>query len=585
MGGGIDETLSPPRRVLRWRLWPTAWSVVLAVLLLGGALGPGYVLSYDMVWVPDLALRADVLGLGSALPRAVPSDAVVAVLDEVLGGMLLQKVVLLGVLVGAGTGFAALTRHRTTAAQLVAVSVGLWNPFVVERLVLGHWPLLVGYAVLPWLVVALDDVEPHRGRLPVLVPLLLVLGSLNASAGLATALVALTVGGRRLGRRGTAWLVACVCGANAPWVVAGLVSPATSVSDAAGAFVFGTGDEGLLAGPVAALSFGGIWNVEVVPGSRLGLAGLVGTGLVVATAVVGALRVVRGERERHIPALVACWCVGWGLAALSWARPAALAWLGEHVPAGGLLRDGSRLLGLTVPLVVVLVAVAVDLLVDRLTDRRAAVVVGGEMALVPVSLMPDAAWGASGRLDAVAYPQSYADAEAAVAAAPPGDAVSLPFVSYRAPDWNEGRRVLDPLPRHLDRPTVVNDVLVVSGRALPGEDPSAAAVARALEAPTPSQRSTALRAAGVSVAVVEEIEGYPVPELAGATTVGGDLTVIELGVAEPRDAGAGRMVLMGVAWVAWLATLSSPLARMRRAARWPGGKGRRGRNPGPSDIA
>ena len=54
------------------------------VLLLGPGLAPGLVLSYDMVWVPDLALRHDFLGVASCLPRAVPSDAVVAVLDEIL---------------------------------------------------------------------------------------------------------------------------------------------------------------------------------------------------------------------------------------------------------------------------------------------------------------------------------------------------------------------------------------------------------------------------------------------------------------------------------------------------------------------
>ena len=47
------------------RLWP--W--VLAVLILAPALAPGYVLSYDMVFVPDLALRSDFLGLGTSLPR------------------------------------------------------------------------------------------------------------------------------------------------------------------------------------------------------------------------------------------------------------------------------------------------------------------------------------------------------------------------------------------------------------------------------------------------------------------------------------------------------------------------------------
>ncbi|WP_378542008.1 hypothetical protein [Nocardioides sp. GCM10028917] len=552
---------------MRGLLLQTAWAAVLAVLLLGGALGPGYVLSYDMVWVPDLALRGDVLGLGSALPRAIPSDAVVAALDEVLGGMLLQKVVLVGVLVAAGTGFGALTRDRTTAAQLVAVSIGLWNPFVVERLLLGHWPLLLGYAVLPWLVVALSDLDAGRARLPARVPALLVLGSLSASAGLASALVAFAVAGRRLGRRGSALLAACVAGANAPWIVAGLVSPATSSSDPLGALVFATADEGLMVGPVAALSFGGVWNAEVAPGSRLGLAGLVGTLLLVTAAVAGAVRIARGAREPRLPALAACWCVGCGLAVVSWATPGAIGWLSENMPAGGLLRDGSRMLGLTVPLVVVLVAVAVDGVIGRLPDRATVVVVGGALALLPVSLMPDAAWGAGGKLDAVRYPAAYERARAAVAGAPRGAAVSLPFVSYRAPAWNGGRRVLDPLPRYLDRPTVVNDVLIVSGRGLAGEDPRSATVARALQAPTPAERSTALRAAGISVIVGEEIEGYPVPDVEGEKVLVGDLSVTVLGVAEQRDVSRGRLAVLASAWMVWVAVLLGPLALLARRIR------------------
>ena len=102
--------------LLRWL--PTAWAFLLAGLLLGPALGPGYVLTYDMVWVPDLALRDDFLGLGSALPRAVPSDAVVAVLDEVVPGMLLQKLVLVGSLVAAGAGGAALVAGLSAPGPL-----------------------------------------------------------------------------------------------------------------------------------------------------------------------------------------------------------------------------------------------------------------------------------------------------------------------------------------------------------------------------------------------------------------------------------------------------------------------------------
>ena len=63
------------------------WALALALLVLGPALGYGFLLVRDMVWVPDLALRADALGLGSGLPRAVPSDAVVAVMDETDSGL------------------------------------------------------------------------------------------------------------------------------------------------------------------------------------------------------------------------------------------------------------------------------------------------------------------------------------------------------------------------------------------------------------------------------------------------------------------------------------------------------------------
>src|SRR4051794_31509293 len=181
--------------------------------MLGPALGRGYVLSYDMVWVPDLSLRSSFLGLGSGLPRAVPSDAVVAVLDEIVPGMLLQKIVLLGVLVVAGAGVVRLT-ERSLAAQLVAVTAYVWNPFVAERLVIGHWPVLVGYAVLPWVI---DAAQTWRtsGQLPLRLWWLVPVGSLSASAGLATA-VALLAFALVRGAGRARMLVALVLAGNAP---------------------------------------------------------------------------------------------------------------------------------------------------------------------------------------------------------------------------------------------------------------------------------------------------------------------------------------------------------------------------------
>lgn len=88
----------------RRSVWPLLWVSALVAVMLGPTLAPGFVLTYDMVWVPSLHLRSDFWGLGSGLPRAVPSDAVVALADLVVSGMVLQKLVLAGSLIGTGLG-------------------------------------------------------------------------------------------------------------------------------------------------------------------------------------------------------------------------------------------------------------------------------------------------------------------------------------------------------------------------------------------------------------------------------------------------------------------------------------------------
>ena len=544
-------------RADRWA--PALWSLLLAVLMLGGALGPGFVLTYDMVWVPDLVLTPDALGVGTALPRAVPSDAVVAVLDTIIAGMLLQKVVLLGSLVAAGAGAAALLGRHALGAQLVAASLMVWNPFVVERLVIGHWPVLVGYAVLPWLLLVGRRWEvgaPWPGALPVL----LVLGSLSASTGVATGIATLASGWRRRAGRRNALLLGLVLVANLPWLVAGVLHAGDARSAAAGARVFATSDEGLLPGPLAALSLGGIWNAEVVPPTRLGFLAVVTLVVLGVLAVVGAMA-LRRTRIDGLSALVVCWGVGLGLAVVSWAAPSAVGWLAVHVPGGGLLRDGSRLLALAAPLTVVLVARGVATVLERLPDPPTRVLVAGLFALVPVALMPDAALGSAGQLSAVSYPSVLHDARSAVHDTPEGDVVLLPFTSYRAPEWNNGHKVLDPLPRFLGRQAIANDVLYVDGRPIPGEDPRAAEVAAALMLASPEERGQALAALGVSAVVSEQIEGQEAPEIAGRTTfLEGDLRVVEVeGDVRAEVVPTAWVVAMSIAWLAWLGLLVAGL--------------------------
>lgn len=130
--------------------------LALGILALGPALGWGFVLLQDMVFVPDPAFSLFTFGLAGGAPRVVPSDAVVTALSQVLPGELVQKLILLSIFVLGASGAAVLVPAPLTP-RLVAASFYIWNPFVAERLLIGQWALLLGYAGLPWVVHAISQ--------------------------------------------------------------------------------------------------------------------------------------------------------------------------------------------------------------------------------------------------------------------------------------------------------------------------------------------------------------------------------------------------------------------------------------------
>lgn len=546
------------------RALPIVWSVALAVLMLWHALAPGYVLSYDMVWVPDLALRPDFFGLGSALPRAVPSDAVVALLDEVIPGMLLQKVVLLGVLIGGGLGAARLAPQNSMAGRLTAISLYQWNPFVVERLVIGHWPVLVGYAVLPWLVVAAR--RTRRGqRFPMVLCVLLPLAGLSASGGLMAALIILLTGWGPRPRTNLA-LVGAVLAGNGPWLFAAMVHVRAATSDPLGAEVFALHGTGWLPAPLSALGLGGTWNSDVIPASRSGALGVVALIGILLLCAFGARSWWARTDRREAVALLVCWCVGWGTAVLTWAIPGAMGHLYQHVPGAGLVRDGSRLLALCAPLLIAVAAHGAMELRTRVGGARAprAAAIAG-LALFPLAVLPDGAWGVNGEMRAVDYPDSYAAAAQVIntqrSEGQSGDVVVLPFTSYRAPEWNHSHKVLDPLGRFLAPDYVVSSDLVVDGHVVAGEDPRATEVGTALAGATPKARAQALADLGIGFVVVDLDEvrpGLPVelaPAVAGRRTGAGRVTVISVADPVPRTTPLRTRIAVAFGWTLYLGLL------------------------------
>lgn len=562
-----------------WRRWlPLVWSLGLALLLLGPALGPGYVLSYDMVWVPDLALRPDFLGVGSGLPRAVPSDAVVAVLDELIPGMVLQKLVLLGVLVLGGLGAARLTDPTSLGARLVALTIYAWNPFVAERLLIGHWPVLIGYAALPWLVLAAREWRT-TGRPPPRIWWLVPLGSLSASAGLVTGVVLVAFAATRSPKR-LGLLAGLLLAGNAPWLVSGLLHAGDAATDATGARAFALHGEGTSPAPLAALRLGGIWNAEVVPASQAGLAGWVLVVVLLVLVAAGMRPWARRAGRREVAAFAACWAVGWGIAVLTWAAPGPVGWVVVHVPGAGVLRDGARLLALCAA---ALVTVAGHGAARVLRNVGSAARPGALVALLllPVALLPDAAFGLSGGLTPARFPADYGRARELVARAvepgAPRDVLLLPLSSYRQPAWNHDHKVLDPVGRYLQPDFVAADDLYVSGRKVAGEDGRARAAAAALKEPTSEQRATELAGLGITFVVTDQSAGLiGTPPVAGRVVLDGPHLLVQmLSSTVPRSVPTGWKAAMSIAWllyggIAVGGAIAGSVRRVRRARSEPG---------------
>lgn len=126
-----------------------AYALVLSVLVTAPLLAPGYLLLRDAVSTPRSYVTDAALGLTEAAPRALPQDFAVALASSVLDGGVVVKALLLAGLAAAGWGAARLVGHvlfdAGLAGRFTAATLAIWNPYVAERLLQGHWSLLVGY--------------------------------------------------------------------------------------------------------------------------------------------------------------------------------------------------------------------------------------------------------------------------------------------------------------------------------------------------------------------------------------------------------------------------------------------------------
>ncbi|WP_435873829.1 hypothetical protein [Nocardia fluminea] len=550
----------------RARALVAGYCALLTMLIVGPLAGSGYLLLRDAVSTPRSFLTDSALGVGAAAPRAVPQDAVLAVLSPVIDGGILVKAILIVALWSAGYGAAVLARRfvsASTGAQLVAATLALWNPYVAERLLQGHWSLLAGYAALPWTALAAARIRTatsgtESGEGAAAERRFGSAGSFGgwaaltasfAAAGLTPtgSLLAAVIGLALVGRRALVpavalWIVTC-----APWLTATALGSGAEPSDPAGVSAFAARAEPWLGTLGSLAGLGGIWNGEAVPAGRTTPLALIGTLIllgIVASGVRAVWAIGRDGRTLLVIAAVAIVLPALGATSVGLA---AGEWLVVHVPGAGLLRDTQKYVALAMPAYALCAAAAcrtVTVAARRILSRDAHASPGtlpapepqspphaagqppveapvtteneaeGQTGTRPAAILfifllilplADLAWGVGGAMRPVHYPAGWQQVVDHIDA--PGDVAVLPAGMFRRFPYSGTAPVLDPAPRILPNDVLQTGELRVRGYAVTGEGNRARTVEEALLRGAPA---TDLAALGVGWILLEHTTPGPV---------------------------------------------------------------------------
>lgn len=549
-----------------------AYALVLALVVTAPLLAPGYLLLRDAVSTPRSYLSDSAVGLSEAAPRALPQDFVVALASGLVDGGLVVKVLLVTGLLLAGWGAARLAATVLPAAglpgQLVAVTISIWNPYVAERLLQGHWSLVVGYGCLPWVATAMlqlrtSGAAPQSGAgadVAALVFWIALAGLTPTGLMLAVTVAVTCVFAPGPGRPrwwcaafglGTAVLVAL------PWLAAAAVADSLSATQADGVRAFAARAEPGLGTLGSLASLGGIWNGAAVPASRTTVFAVIAAVVLLGVVGLGMPTLVR--RRAAVPLVI--------LAAVAVVVPAAMA-TGpgmafveatiRTLPGLGVVRDAQKWVALAMPAYSLAGAGAVITLRHRITAALAAVICCAAL----VAALPDLAWGVGGKVVAVPYPPAWAAVSALINTDPRPVAV-LPVDSMRRFGWAGDAPVLDPLPRWVRADVLTTGDLTIAGRTVPGEGNRAREVQQLLLAGAGRDK---LAAAGVGWVVVESnwarsdsLPSLPLP----VAYHDGDLTLYRVGGDHPRP--PGRAIVLAAHWV-WLAVLAAAGAWLSAAS-------------------
>lgn len=420
------------------------WIVPMAVaaVVLGPALGPGSLFNLDLVVVPRLEVPAGFWGLGPELPRRLPLWVPIAALSPLVPATLSTKVLLIAIFVVAWSGMFRFARTLGVRYPALAGALYAFSPFVLTRSAIGHFPITITLAVLPWVIRHLLRPGRDLGATFLAAAALSIGGHFGGSVALLAVVTGVITVPRERAIRGILAAVA----AQAAWMVPGIVVATTIDTSLASGAVFRSD----LRGPPGALSLsagGGFWNTSFQVGDRTVM--LVAGALLLALAITGA---------RSLPAairlpLTALGVTGWAVPVLATigVTQSAVDILTSNV-VGAVWRDGQRLI--VVHLLWLAPASCLGAQRAAAWAARRSVGLSAAVTLAPlgiaVAVSTPGLWGIGGQVDAERLPQSWTTARDLVRA-DDSTVLALPWAQYYNQSIDNGRvrRVLNPMPLFL----------------------------------------------------------------------------------------------------------------------------------------
>ncbi len=454
---------------------PALVYAILALAVLLPMLAPGFILTLDMVFTPELRT-----------PEQISSSylfhAGLHYLNVILPADVIQKVMLFAILILSGFGMHLLVRHIQNSKDR-AGEFALWgayiagafymiNPFTYSRFMAGQYAVLLGYALLPFLMKAVLEffAVPTLKRSLVVGLWLTVIGIVSVhTLGLAAVLIisALAVYAWRSRRNGNITLttinyglagLAVFVAASGYWLLPliigsgsqGMAVSQFSVSDQQAFTTTGAGWAGQLGN---LLQLQGFWaeseGLYLLPQEQLSAWALV-VLLVWALVGIGLRRIWKDHRAMAVIFIAA----GLGGVIL------AIAGTGNLGALAG-FREPHKFAGL-VALAYALFASFGVVSVMTWAKKKGEAIFGLAAVLVlllPVLLTPTMFWGFSNQLSARRYPADWHEMNERLNG-DTGDfrVLALPWHLYMHYQF-AGRVIADPTEKFFDKPVVASNEL------------------------------------------------------------------------------------------------------------------------------